>query len=620
MAESRAFSEKLTQSRLLVRGESLIGSVGIAIAAILLVMVGLAGWWSMRGQQEAWRFVRSEQIRVLSSVISQSAESMLAGNELSSLRRLIIDSRQQHGLTEIRITLPDGKVIADAEPSKITLVNIPQSWPSGPLDAGSDQPAAGAADTIAIHQPLLIKGRGSAMLTIIAPITSSASRLWETAAGIGLIGAGGLAAMLIVYRRMRTRVAALGLIRDSLMATQENTAGSARSSLTLCTDLGPEAQAWNTLIEENESLRKTNVAERVKETLGSRREGRGDLEHAFDAMSMGMIVVDEKALIKHANGAAAVMLQSKRDQIIGQDISAVINDSEVKKVIDAMFAGSGQRRTLEITRPPESGGGVMRMHIRPMRRDDAGGVLITIEDITQQRAADAARNSFVAQATHELRTPLTNMRLCLEDAIDDQESDPSTLREHINTLNLETRRLERMVGEMLSVAQIEAGSLSLSNDDIRLDKVFEELQHDYKKQATEKSIALTFDLPPKFPVVLGDRDKLMITLHNMIGNALKYTPAKGTVIVAVRADASRLVVDVTDTGIGINPDEQQKIFEKFYRAKDPRVDKITGTGLGLALAREIARLHNGDIIVSSELNKGSTFSLNLPISAQAKAA
>lgn len=619
MGESRALSEKLTQSRLLVRGESLIGSVGIAIAAILLVMVALAGWWSMRGQQEAWRFVRSEQIRVLSSVISQSAESMLAGSDLSALRRLIIDSRQQHGLNEIRITLPDGKVIADAEPSKITLVDIPPSWPSGPLDAGSEQPAGGA-DTIAIHQPLLIKGRGSAMLTIIAPTTSSAARLWETAAGIGLIGAGGLAAMLIVYRRMRTRVAALGLIRDSLMATQESASGSIRSSLTLRTDLGPEAAAWNTLIEENESLRKTNVAERVKETLGNRREGRGDLEHAFDAMSMGMIVVDEKALIKHANGAAAVMLQSKRDQIIGQDISTVINDVEVKKVIDAMFAGSGQRRTMEISRPPESGGGVMRMHIRPMRRDDAGGVLITIEDITQQRAADAARNSFVAQATHELRTPLTNMRLCLEDAIDDQESDPSTLREHINTLNLETRRLERMVGEMLSVAQIEAGSMSLSNDDIRLDKVFEELQHDYKKQAVEKSITLTFDLPPKFPVVLGDRDKLMITLHNMIGNALKYTPAKGTVIVAVRADASRLVVDVTDTGIGINPDEQQKIFEKFYRAKDPRVDKITGTGLGLALAREIARLHNGDIIVSSELNKGSTFSLNLPISPQAKAA
>jgi signal transduction histidine kinase len=93
---------------------------------------------------------------------------------------------------------------------------------------------------------------------------------------------------------------------------------------------------------------------------------------------------------------------------------------------------------------------------------------------------------------------------------------------------------------------------------------------------------------------------------------MKYTPAGGKVTLAVRSDAANLIVDLIDTGIGINGDEQEKIFEKFYRAKDQRVEKITGTGLGLALAREIARLHGGDITVQSELNKGSTFTLTLP--------
>lgn len=618
MSEPTAVPENLKPSRILARGESLVGSVGIATAAILLVMVGLAGWWSMRGQQEAWRFVRTEQIRVLTSVITQSAESMLADNELSGLRRLLVDAKQQHALTDCRITLADGRIVADAEPSKITLVTLPDKLPSGPLDAVSNP--ANATDQILIQQPLLIKGRGGAMLTISASTTTSATRLWETAAGIGLIGAGGLAAMLIVYRRIRSKVSTLGMIRESLLATQGESGSGSRHTMTLRTELGPEAQAWNMLLEENETLRKASVAERVKGQLGNRREGRSDLEHACDALSVGMIVVDEKARVKHANGAAAVMLQTKRDQINGQDITTLINDASVKEVIDAIYAGSGQRRTLEITRPADCGGGIMRVHVRPMRRDDSGGALVTLEDVTQQRAADAARNSFVAQATHELRTPLTNMRLCLESALEDEEADPAIVREHINTLNLETRRLERMVGEMLSVAQIEAGSMNLSNDDVRLDKVFEELQTDYKQQASDKQIALTFDLPPKFPVIYGDRDKLMITLHNMLGNALKYTPKEGKVSVAVRADASKLVVDVSDTGIGINPDEQQKIFEKFYRAKDPRVDKITGTGLGLALAREIARLHNGDITVSSELNKGSTFTLTLPAQSQAKAA
>ena len=97
-----------------------------------------------------------------------------------------------------------------------------------------------------------------------------------------------------------------------------------------------------------------------------------------------------------------------------------------------------------------------------------------------------------------------------------------------------------------------------------------------------------------------------------VGRGGGHTPAGGHVLLAAKAEGAQLTVTVTDTGIGVAPEEQQQIFERFYRAKDPRVAKITGTGLGLALAREIARLHNGDILVQSELDRGSTFTLTLP--------
>lgn len=617
MADTTTFAGKMARSRLLVRGESLVGFVGIAAAAIVLGMIALAGWWSMRGQQQAWRFVREQQVRVLTQVLSQSAESMLAANELSALRRLLVDSKQHHDLRECRIMLSDGRVLADADPANITLVALPEQWPSGPVDAESTD-AVASIDQLTVNQPLLIRGKGAATLKIVAPITASSAQIWETAGGIGMIGAAGLAAMLIVYRRMRSKVMTLGLIRDSLLAAPDKNAS--RAALMLRPEMGPEAQAWNLLLEENETLRKSSLAERVKGSMGTRRESRGDLEHACDALAVGMIVIDEQGSVKHANGAAAVLLQFKRDQVIGQDITQLIGDAEAADTIRAIISGSGQRRTIELHRPEDRGGGILRIHVRPMRREDSGGALVTIEDVTQQRVADAARNTFVAQATHELRTPLTNMRLCLESALDDQDSDPKVIREHFNTLNHETRRLERMVGEMLSVAQIEAGSLRLHQDDIRLDKIFEELQADYRQQATEKKITLTFELPPKLPVIQGDRDKLMVALHNLLGNALKYTPSEGKATVSVRTEASQLMVDVADTGIGISPEEQPKVFEKFYRAKDQRVEKITGTGLGLTLAREIARLHGGDIVLHSELNQGSTFTLVLPVVAQAKAA
>ena len=122
-------------------------------------------------------------------------------------------------------------------------------------------------------------------------------------------------------------------------------------------------------------------------------------------------------------------------------------------------------------RPPRApeAGGVLRFSVRPVRREDAASAMLTIEDITQQKVAEEARHAFVAQATHELRTPLTNIRLYVETAIDDGENDPATRAKCLNVINGETRRLERIVGEMLSVAEIEAGSFKLKTDDVRLD-------------------------------------------------------------------------------------------------------------------------------------------------------
>jgi len=147
--------------------------------------------------------------------------------------------------------------------------------------------------------------------------------------------------------------------------------------------------------------------------------------------------------------------------------------------------------------------------------------------------------------------------------------------------------------------------------------LFEDLRNDYEPQAAEKKVTLVFNLPPKLPVINGDRDKILVAMHNLVGNALKYTPAGGTVTVDVQADGKQLSFAVRDSGIGIRAEDAERIFERFYRAKDPRVEKVTGTGLGLTLAREVVRLHGGEITVDSELDKGSTFTMTLPVTAEA---
>ena len=226
----------------------------------------------------------------------------------------------------------------------------------------------------------------------------------------------------------------------------------------------------------------------------------------------------------------------------------------------------------------------------------------------------------MAQATHELRTPLTNIGLYVERAIDLAEEDIADRAECLNVINDEVLRLNRLVGEVLSVSEIEAGSLSIRRDDVKLDQLVEDLRESFTRQAEKKEITLAFDLPPKLPTLQGDRDKIALALHNLLGNAVKYTPAGGEVTVTAAEVQGSIELSVADTGIGIGPDDLPRVFDKFYRAKDERLATIDGSGLGLALAREVIRLHHGDITVKSTLNEGSTFTLTLPVEAHTAAA
>lgn len=437
---------------------------------------------------------------------------------------------------------------------------------------------------------------------------------------VGGIGASAMLALLLLYRSLRRRLRGLMAVRDALLAmAPPGATAPTGTAIPVSPTLGPEAAAWNILVSERESIRRDALAEKAREALGRRRQARGDLDAACDAMSQGLVLFDDQGQIKYANGAAASFLRTDREKLLNVDVGAAIKVDSVVAAVRQVVAGTSRRRSVidvdqkSDAQSADPNSGVLRFSVRPVRREDAASAMIVIEDITQQKAAEEARHAFVAQATHELRTPLTNIRLYVETAIEDGEADPSIRVQALNVINSESRRLERIVGEMLSVAEIEAGAFKLKTDDVRLDQLFDGLKADYQQQANEKKIALVFVLPPKLPVLQADREKVAVALHNLVGNALKYTPGGGSVTVRIECDDKQLAVAVADTGIGISPDDCQKIFERFYRANDNRVDKITGTGLGLTIAREVARLHGGDITVESQLNKGSTFTLALPL-------
>ena len=437
------------------------------------------------------------------------------------------------------------------------------------------------------------------------------AELWQRQPAAMMVGLGMLAIMLLLYRRTRTRLRPLWVIREALLAAASGDENPER--LEIDSRLGPEAQAWNRLMSDSRRLRQQTPGESVADALLPRRSLASDLDAACDVMSNGLLLVDARLRVKFANGAAAVYLRSNRDDLLGRDLSEVLRDEKLVASVQSIAGGATNGLVMtELKREGDAGTGVLRFSVRPVRKGDGAAAMIVIDDVTQQRVAESARNSFVAQVAHELRAPLTNIRLYVESAIEAGVQDTAVRENCLNVINQESRRLERIVGEMLSIAEIEAGALRLEKGDVHLDVLLEEARVDFAPQANEKKINLEFNLPPKLPVLQGDRDKIALAVHNLVGNAIKYTPAGGRVVVAVEVARGQVCIEVADSGIGIRPEELELIFERFYRARDTRVAKITGTGLGLTLAREVARLHGGDITVQSQLDKGSTFTLVLP--------
>jgi signal transduction histidine kinase len=591
--------------RFLLRGESAVASTGLVLAMILLLVMAAAAWWNMRVQRRTFQETRTTQIESLAALLAESSEALLAADDLSTIRRLLVEAGRQHG-AECRLVLPGEAIAAHSDLSLVTMPALPATWSDTPASMPARVLAAGR---ITCSHPLTVAERGGARLDVAAPVRESGWVLWEAQTGLALIGSFALAALLLVYRRMRARVRALAVIRDSLLALHAGETSTAL--LSVPEEYGDEAAAWNALLAEQDRLQRESLTRKVGEAISARGSGGSELEGACDVMRQGVLLVNGDQRITYANGTAAVYLGAPRDQIAQGLVTDVVDQPSVQELIAA--ATSGTTRTWTSVEVEQSTGevtGVLRFSVRPLAGGDAA--LVVIDDISQQRIAEESRNAFVTQVSHELRGPLTNVRMYAETAIDQGATQPQVLQRCLNVINQEAKRLERVVGDMLSIAEIEAGQYELTRDDVQLDTLLQDLRRDYEAFAGEKSLRLEFDLPPKLPVLHADRDKIALALHNLVGNAIKYTPAEGRIEVRADAGEEAVVIEVSDTGIGIRDEEQTRIFERFYRAGDERVADTTGSGLGLALARDVVRLHGGDITVQSEIDKGSTFVLTLP--------
>jgi PAS domain S-box-containing protein len=226
---------------------------------------------------------------------------------------------------------------------------------------------------------------------------------------------------------------------------------------------------------------------------------------------------------------------------------------------------------------------------------------------------DRLKDEFVALVSHELRTPLTSIRGYLELLLEGEAGDlTDEQRQFLGVVERNAHRLLALVGDLLFLAQVEAGKLSLEIGAVDLGAVAAESVETARPLAEDKGVTLTLATGP-LPLLAGDRARLAQLLDNLLSNGIKFTPSGGRVDVRIKGERGNAVLEVRDTGMGIAAEEQENLFERFFRTSKATEQAIPGTGLGLAISKAIVQAHGGRITVASDESAGSTFRVSLPI-------
>ncbi|MCC6494328.1 MAG: PAS domain-containing protein, partial [Pirellulales bacterium] len=358
---------------------------------------------------------------------------------------------------------------------------------------------------------------------------------------------------------------------------------------------------WNRIVDELDHLRKhaagAQIGDRLADAEHQRREAQ--FEQILQRLSDGIAVTDAEGRVAFANRAINALLgeQEGADLLEGIQLDQRLLESAASPADCELLAASSLQRSAvaEVVQKGSDADRTLRVARIPLGTDGRQGHIWTLRDVTQQKLAEQSRDHFIDTATHELRTPLANIKAYAETLASAEYIDVELQKEFCNIINSEVTRLARFIDDLLSISSMEAGALTIERLKVDTQRLFSEVLSKVETLMQQKQIDFQVELPPKMPEMHLDKDKLVAVLVNVLGNAAKYTPVGGRVSLKVKAEEGRLRASVEDTGFGIAAEELPKVFDKFFRSDDPRVQAEVGTGLGLSRAREVVRMHGGEL-------------------------
>jgi two-component system phosphate regulon sensor histidine kinase PhoR len=506
----------------------------------------------------------------------------------------------------------DGRVLGDSEVALADLLRL-ENHPARPEVAAALSGRGGASTrwSATVHDRLLYAAmpitlpdgtRGAARLAVpLADVDAALVRLRRL-----LLVA--LAVSLVVAIFMSS--AAAHLLSGALRRMTEVARRMSAGDLQVRTRVGGRDE----LAELGRAL--DGLASGLTKTLGDLRSERDLLQRILQSMREGVLVLDGDRRILLVNPALRDSL-NLGDAVEGRAPLELVRNADLQEILDRAFSTStpvsGELETGAL--PPRR----LLVHATPLppggapKEGQPGGLLAVFVDVTDIRRLETLRKDFVANVSHELRTPVTAVRSAVETLRNTLERDLGASQRFIDMIDRNAQRLGTLVEDLLDLSRIESKEYRPDLQAMSLRTAAEQVVVLLRGKVEEKRQRLAVEIPLEGFLVRADRRALEQVLTNLVENAVKYCPMESSIAVRARLVDGRARVEVADTGPGIEPRHQPRLFERFYRVDGGRSRDMGGTGLGLSIVKHLVEAMKGDVGVESVPGRGSTFWFTLPL-------
>ena len=352
------------------------------------------------------------------------------------------------------------------------------------------------------------------------------------------------------------------------------------------------------------------MADSLGRLLAQTDKDRAELLAMLASMSEGVIAADTKQRVVIVNQRAGELLSFPASGASGKPLWEIVRNEAILKAATEVLA-SRERKAFQIS---PSAGRYLEITACTYPADGPPqGLILVAHDTTQSVRYQELRKEFVANVSHELRTPLTVIKGFTETLRDGAISDPVTGPKFLGTIERHVDQLTNLVSDLLELSKLEGSPELPRRVSFDVCGVVRRAADLLLPTAQRKDQSLVVEIPRSLPRVLGNPDYIERAVSNLIDNAIKYTPERGRIHVTAMAEEDAVVIEISDNGIGIPPEDLSRVFERFYRVDRSRSREMGGTGLGLSIVKHVVQVHGGAIDVSSTPGQGSNFRLKLPI-------